>query len=210
MYGLSSLRDKANCPYAFWSVTNPAEGLSVSPPQFLDQTETRRAEIIFLETVPPPYLRVWTHAPHPLPSSLKVWICQCCLYFQILFSYAYLNLQVQSFIEFFEDSCTDAIHWLSAYNYFPAMTEGWATYAEGILLPLNTNLYTEITDKQILLQKYGVVYYQVNMRLLLLTCFTLGSLRPPQTFYWLVNQSSGTRHKLLRGWLYSGCVSNKF
>ena len=90
------------------------------------------------------------------------------------------------------------------------MTEGWATYAEGILLPLNTNLYTDISDKQILLQKYGVIYYQVHMTLLLLTCFTLGSLRPPWTFFWLVKKSSGTRHKLLRGRLYSGCVNPLF
>ena len=124
--------------------------------------------------------------------------------------YYYYNPQVQSFIEFFEDNCTDAIHWLSAYNWFPAMTEGWATYAEGILLPLNTNLYTDISDKQILLQKYGVIYYQVHMTLLLLTCFTLGSLRPPWTFFWLVKKSSGTRHKLLRGRLYSGCVNPLF
>ena len=42
------------------------------------------------------------------------------------------------------------------------MTEGWATYAEGTLLLKNTNLYTNTLDKQVLLQKYGVIYYQVG------------------------------------------------
>ena len=30
---------------------------------FLDQTEARRAEKNFLETEPPPYLRIWMAAP---------------------------------------------------------------------------------------------------------------------------------------------------
>lgn len=71
------------------------------------------------------------------------------------------QLEVQSFIEFFQDNCTDPIHWLSESNYFTAMTEGWATYAEGTLLLKNTNLYTNTLDKQVLLQKYGVIYYQL-------------------------------------------------
>ena len=42
---------------------------------FLDQTEARRAEKIFLRPGPPlPYLRVWMT---PLPPYLKVWIRHC-------------------------------------------------------------------------------------------------------------------------------------
>lgn len=71
------------------------------------------------------------------------------------------HLEVQSFIEFFEDDCNDAIHWLSANNFFSAMTEGWAVYGEGELLPKDTKLYTDILNKQVLLQKYGMIYYQL-------------------------------------------------
>ena len=47
------------------------------PPLFLEQTEAQRAEKIFLEARPLPYLRVWTNAPQtpntphspPLPQS---------------------------------------------------------------------------------------------------------------------------------------------
>lgn len=81
-----------------------------------------------------------------------------CLRFILCFVW----LQVQSFVEFFQDDCTDAIHWLSAYNFFSAMTEGWATYVEGELLPQDTNLYTNTLNKEVLLQKYGMIYYQVS------------------------------------------------
>ena len=39
-------------------------GEGSGPPLFLDQTEARRAENIFLETAPPPYLRFWMTGPH--------------------------------------------------------------------------------------------------------------------------------------------------
>ena len=42
-------------------------GKGSGPPLFLDQTEARRAENIFLETAPPPppfYLRFWMTGPH--------------------------------------------------------------------------------------------------------------------------------------------------
>ena len=46
-------------------------------PLFLDQTETRRAENIFLGDRPPPlYLRVWMTWT---PPYLKVWIRHCYL-----------------------------------------------------------------------------------------------------------------------------------
>ena len=45
-------------------------------PLFLDLTEARRAETIFFETGPPPYLRLWVTAlsPSPAPLFLKVWM----------------------------------------------------------------------------------------------------------------------------------------
>ena len=36
------------------------------PPLFFDQNETRRSEKNFLETPPPPYLRIWMTAPPSL------------------------------------------------------------------------------------------------------------------------------------------------
>ncbi|XP_078384992.1 uncharacterized protein LOC144667449 [Oculina patagonica] len=71
------------------------------------------------------------------------------------------HLEVQSFIEYFEDECTDAIHWMSVPNLFAAFTEGWATYVEYKLLPEDTKLYSNTLDKGLLLQKYGMIYYQL-------------------------------------------------
>lgn len=75
----------------------------------------------------------------------------------------FLPRQVQSYVEYFQGSCTDAIHWLGDYNYFPGFTEGWTTYIEYELLPQDTNLYSDTSDKEVLLQKYGMIYYQVIM-----------------------------------------------
>ena len=35
------------------------------PPLFLNQTKARRAQKMFLETAPPPFLRVWMPGPPP-------------------------------------------------------------------------------------------------------------------------------------------------
>ena len=43
-----------------------AWGARPLPPLFLDETEARRVEKNFLETGPPPYLRVWM-TPFPFP-----------------------------------------------------------------------------------------------------------------------------------------------
>ena len=72
--------------------------------------------------------------------------------------------QVQSYIEYFEDDCKDAIHWMAAYNFFAGFTEGWTTYVEYKLLPQGTKLYSDRLDKEVLLQKYGMIYYQVSTR----------------------------------------------
>lgn len=55
---------------------------------------------------------------------------------------------------------------MNAPNYFTAITEGWAAYAEYQLYPMDTKLYTtdkssEKENKEILRQKYGMLYYQV-------------------------------------------------
>ena len=49
----------------YFTVEDPGEWpRRPAPPLFLDQTEARRAEIIFWETAPPPtYLRVWMTGP---------------------------------------------------------------------------------------------------------------------------------------------------
>jgi len=76
------------------------------------------------------------------------------------------HIEVQSFTEYFQGDCTDPIAWLNAPNYFTAITEGWASYAEYQLYPMDTELYT--TDKsddkenrEKLRQKYGMLYYQI-------------------------------------------------
>jgi len=73
-------------------------------------------------------------------------------------------VQVHSFIEYFEGDCTDPIHWMSVPNFFVGFTEGWATYIEYELLPQDTNLYSNTLNKEVLLQKYGMIYYQVITR----------------------------------------------
>ena len=53
----------------WFAVGDPGEGPggpAPYPPLFLDETEARRVEKNFLETGPPPYLRVWM-TPFPLP-----------------------------------------------------------------------------------------------------------------------------------------------
>lgn len=77
------------------------------------------------------------------------------------------TVQVQSFTEYFQGDCTDPIAWLNGPNYFTAITEGWAAYAEDQLYPMDTKLYTtdksdDKENKEILRQKYGMLYYQVN------------------------------------------------
>lgn len=71
------------------------------------------------------------------------------------------HVEVQSFTEYFQSDCQDPIAWLNAPNYFLAMTEGWAAYAEDQLYPVDTTLYNTKTNKTILRQKYGMLYYQL-------------------------------------------------
>ena len=73
-------------------------------------------------------------------------------------------MQVHSYIEYFQDDRTDPIHWLSSANFFTGFAEGWATYVEYALLPQDTKLYSNTLDKEVLLQKYGMIYYQVSTR----------------------------------------------
>lgn len=71
------------------------------------------------------------------------------------------HLEVQGFSDNFQDPCGDAISWISSGNYVPPFTEGWATYVEYPLMARDTNAYVNILDKDILLQKYGMLKYQI-------------------------------------------------
>lgn len=64
-------------------------------------------------------------------------------------------------METFRSECNDVISWISRPNYFPGFTEGWATYAEYPLMTNDTDIYNNTTDKDIILQKYGMLKYQV-------------------------------------------------
>ena len=62
-------------------MVDPAGGPG-GPPLFLDQTEAQRAQKIFSETGPLPYLRAWMTVPPP-PNPLlylNVWIPHCTCY----------------------------------------------------------------------------------------------------------------------------------
>ena len=67
-------------------------------------------------------------------------------------------------MENFADNCDDIISWISSPNYLPSFTEGWATYVEYPLMAQETNVYANSQDKTVLLQKYGMLKYQVKNR----------------------------------------------
>ncbi|KAL9959511.1 hypothetical protein ACROYT_G032838 [Oculina patagonica] len=71
------------------------------------------------------------------------------------------HLEVQGFTENFKDTCDDVISWISLANYLPSFTEGWATYVEYPLMAMDTDAYVNTLDKHILLQKYGMLKYQI-------------------------------------------------
>ena len=50
-----------------WWIQGRGPGGGRPPPLFLDENEARRAEKIFFEAGPPPYLRVWMTGPPPPP-----------------------------------------------------------------------------------------------------------------------------------------------
>ena len=72
-----------------------------------------------------------------------------------------VHIQVRSYVENFRSECNDVISWISRPNYFPGFTEGWATYAEYPLMTNDTDIYNNTTDKDVVLQKYGMLKYQV-------------------------------------------------
>ncbi|KAL9959270.1 hypothetical protein ACROYT_G032580 [Oculina patagonica] len=71
------------------------------------------------------------------------------------------HLEVRSYMETFLSKCNDVISWLSGPNYFPGFTEGWATYVENPVMSDDTDIYDNKTDKKVLLQKYGMLKYQI-------------------------------------------------
>ncbi|KAJ7377642.1 hypothetical protein OS493_027719 [Desmophyllum pertusum] len=71
------------------------------------------------------------------------------------------HLEVRSYIATFRSKCNDVISWLSRPNYFPGFTEGWATYAENPVMANDTDIYNNTSNKNVLLQKYGMLKYQI-------------------------------------------------
>ncbi|KAK2571317.1 hypothetical protein P5673_003897 [Acropora cervicornis] len=71
------------------------------------------------------------------------------------------HLEVQGYAENFADDCDDIISWISSPNYLPSFTEGWATYVENPLMVEETDVYANLQDKNVLLQKYGMLKYQI-------------------------------------------------
>jgi len=69
-------------------------------------------------------------------------------------------------MESFRSKCNDVISSISRPNYFPGFTEGWATYAEYPLMTNDTDIYSNTannSNKNVVLQKYGMLKYQVMM-----------------------------------------------
>ena len=64
------------------AVADPWEGQGARPSLFLDHTEAWRTEKNFLETGPPPFLRVWRLLPPPPAPHLTVWIRHCTVPFK--------------------------------------------------------------------------------------------------------------------------------
>lgn len=71
-------------------------------------------------------------------------------------------IQVQGSVEHFADNCADGISWLHSITYHTAFSEGWALYAESPLVS-----ETDIYDNN-LMQKYGMLKWQVSGRVLVL------------------------------------------
>ena len=69
---------------------------------------------------------------------------------------------MQGYSDNFGETCDDAVSWISSPNYLPSFTEGWATYVEYPLMAKDTDAYANTLDKHVLLQKYGMLKYQVR------------------------------------------------
>lgn len=71
------------------------------------------------------------------------------------------HLEVQGYMDNFGDNCEDVISWISSSNFVAPFTEGWATYVEYPLMAKDTDIYSNTSDKNVLLQKYGMLKYQI-------------------------------------------------
>lgn len=63
-------------------------------------------------------------------------------------------------VEHFADQCGGIPGWLDNNTYYTAFTEGWGLYSENPILSDDTDTY-----KDNLLQKYGMVKWQVCVKL---------------------------------------------
>ncbi|KXJ22654.1 hypothetical protein AC249_AIPGENE26565 [Exaiptasia diaphana] len=66
------------------------------------------------------------------------------------------HTQLHSFTELFSNDRCDVISWLNGVSYYTAFTEGWALYAERVLISQETNIYDNLP-----LQKYGMLKWQI-------------------------------------------------
>ena len=62
-------------------------------------------------------------------------------------------------VEHFADKCGGVPAWLDQITYYTAFTEGWGLYSENPILSDDTDTY-----KDNLLQKYGMVKWQVRIK----------------------------------------------
>lgn len=69
-------------------------------------------------------------------------------------------------IEHFADKCGGVPGWLDKNTYYTAFTEGWGLYSENPVLSDDTDTY-----KDNLLQKYGMVKWQVSYKLMNATVY---------------------------------------
>ena len=69
-------------------------------------------------------------------------------------------------IEHFADKCGGVPSWLDKNTFYTAFTEGWGLYSENPVLSDDTDTY-----KDNLLQKYGMVKWQVSYKLINATVY---------------------------------------
>ena len=75
-------------------------------------------------------------------------------------------------VEHFADQCGGVPAWLDGLTYYTAFTEGWGLYSENPLLSDDTDTY-----KDNILQKYGMVKWQVCINIKAVTMMRMGRRR---------------------------------
>lgn len=107
-----------------------------------------------------------TYSPHALICHTGLLSVKRCVTFHVtqllrglvvLFTTTYTLLV--GHVEHFADKCGGVPAWLDKNTYYTAFTEGWGLYSENPLLSDDTDTY-----KDNLLQKYGMVKWQVRIK----------------------------------------------